>query len=225
MDRSTCEERLTRIHALHAEGYALKAYGLAEATKREYLEGGDVDPLLLGWLRYYAFRCLYALEAWAEAVELFRRPEPRPFFLGLRNAAWMHSVAAECAARLGRAEDVVRWAERACELRRADGDAEGMAMALNTACVLLERMGRPDLNTPFADRMIELGLRTGAENAVIEGVVRLLENYETRARTTVRRRLTKGGTLLPALRDPEFKTKAEAALERVKRVLASEADS
>jgi hypothetical protein len=137
----------------------------------------------------------------------------------LKNAAWMHSVAAECAAMMGRAEDVVRWAERAYELRKADGDGAGMAMALNTACLLLERIGRSDLNTPFADRMIELGLRTGAENAVIEGVMRLLENYQAGARTTVRRRLQKGGALLPALRDPLFRRKAEGALARVKRAL------
>ena len=60
---------------------------------------------------------------------------------------------------------------------------------------------RSDLNTPFADRLIELGLRTGEENAVIDGVVRLIENYEARARATVRRRLEKGGALLPELRD------------------------
>lgn len=213
------EEKLTRIHALLGEGYALQAYGVAVAAKKDYLEGPDVDPKLLGWLRYYEFRCLYELRAFKEAVDLFRHPEPVPCHVPLKNAAWMHSVAAECAAMMGRAEDVVRWAERAFELRKADGDAAGMAMALNTACLLLERIGRSDLNTPFADRMIELGLRTGAENAVIEGVMRLLENYQAGARTTVRRRLQKGGALLPALRDPLFRKKADGALERVKRAL------
>lgn len=213
------EEELTRIHALLGEGYALQAYGRAVAAKKDYLGGGVVDPKLLGWLRYYEFKCLYELRAFKEAVDLFRHPEPAPVDIPLKNAGWMHSVAAECAAMMGRAEDVVRWMERACELRRADGDGAGMAMALNTACLLLERIGRSDLNTPFADRMIELGLKTGAENAVIEGVVRLLDNYRARARTTVRRRLQKGGTLLPALRDPIFKKKAEGALERVKRAL------
>lgn len=210
------EERLTRIHALLAEGYALKAYELAVETKRD---AKDVDPRQLGWLRYFEFKCLYELRAFKEAVELFRRPEAAPYFIALKNAAWMHSVAAECAAMMGHAEDVVRWAERAYELRKADGDAAGMAMALNTACLLLERIGRSDLNTPFADRMIELGLRTGAENAVIEGVMRLLENYQAGGRTTVRRRLQKGGTLLPALRDPLFKRKADGALQRLKRAL------
>ncbi|HEX7899894.1 MAG TPA: hypothetical protein VF950_19145 [Planctomycetota bacterium] len=209
------EDRLTRIHALLGEGYALRAYGLAADAKKEYLAEEEVDPRLLGWLRYYEFKCLIQLEAWAEAVDLFRRPEPAPFHLPLPNAAWMHLAAADGAARLGRAEDVVRWAERAVELRRADGDGPGMAAGLDAACRLLERMGRSDLNTPFADKMIELGLRTGAESAVIEGVVRLLENYEAKARATVRRRLEKSGTLLPALRAPS----AELALERLKRAL------
>jgi hypothetical protein len=214
------EDRLTSIHALLGEGYALKAYGLARSSKEEHLAGKEDDPRLLGWLRYYEFKCLYELRRFREAVDLFRRPEPSPFHLPLNIAAWMHSAAAECAAMMGRAEDVVRWAERAVELRRADGDGAGTATALNTACLLLERIGRADLNTPFADRMIELGLRTGAESAVIAGVMRLLESYEAKARGTVRRRLEKGGTLLPALRDPHFRRKAAGALDRVKQALS-----
>ena len=204
-------DRLLRIQALLGEGYALKAYGLAQTAKAE-----EVDPLRLGWLRYCEFKALFELEAWAEAVELFRRPEPKPFALTPKNAAWMHAAAAECAARLGRAEDVVRWAERCYELRRAGGDLLGAAQSLNTACLLLERMGRSDLNTPFADRLIELGLEVGAEQAVIQGVLRLLENYEARKRTAVRRRLQKSRSLLPALRDPD---KAGAAMERLRRTL------
>lgn len=200
MDRHDVEDRLTRIHALFAEGYALKAYGLARAAKEELLAEEDVDPALLGWLRYYELRALHALEAWEALVELFRRPEPRPFAVPAVNQAWMHSVASEAAAHLGRAEDVVRWMERCYELRRATDDAEGAAAALTTACALLARMGRPELNTPFADRLIELGLRAGVEEAVIQGVMRLMDNYEAKARTTIRRRLQKGRTLLPALR-------------------------
>jgi hypothetical protein len=200
MDRQDVEDRLTRIHALFAEGYALKAYGLAHAAKTELLEEADPDPALLGWLRYYELKSLHALEAWTAACELFRHPEPRPVAVPAINMAWMHSVAAECAAHLGRAEDVVRWMERCYELRRSTDDAPGAAAALTTACALLQRMGRPELNTPFADRLIELGLRAGVEEAVIQGVLRLLDNYEAKARTTVRRRLEKGRTLLPALR-------------------------
>jgi hypothetical protein len=213
MDRQDVEDRLTRIHALFAEGYARKALGLARAAKEELLADEAADPALLGWLRYYELRSLHALGAWAEAVELFRHPERRPFSVPLVNAAWMHSAAAEGAARLGRAEDVVRWMERCHELRRAAGDVEGAAAALTTACALLERMGRPELNTPFADRLIELGLRTGVEEAVIQGVMRLLDNYEAKARTTIRRRLQKGKTLLPAMRGGR---RMERAMERLR---------
>jgi hypothetical protein len=220
MRRDEIEERLTRVHALCAEGYARKAHALAVDGKRALLASEERDPRLLGWLRYYELKCLYALKAWKEAVDLFRSPEPVAYVMPLKNGAWCHSVAAECAAELGEAEDVVRWMEKAFELRKADGDAAGMAMALNTACVLLRRLGRPDLNTPFADRMIEMGLKLGAENAVIEGVSRLLENYQARARTTVRRRLQKGETLLPELRDPEFRAKADDALRKIREALS-----
>lgn len=212
------DDPLTEIHARMAEGRAREAYDLAASAKERILAEREIDPRLLGWLRYYQFKCLFELRAFKEAVDLFRRPEPAPFHLPLKNAAWMHAAAAECAAMMGRAEDVVRWGERAVELRLADGDGAGTAKALNAACLLLERVGRPDLNTPFADRLIELGLRTGAESAVIEGVLRLLESYEAKARGTVRRRLEKGGALLPALRDGR---KAAGALERVKQVLTN----
>lgn len=219
MDQRICEERLTRIHALIGEGYDLKAYGVAQASKAEYLASEEVDPLLLGWLRYYEFKSLVLLEAWREAYELFRRPERVPFHLAPRNAAWMHLAAAECATRLGRAEDVVRWAERAYELRRADVDPRGAAELLRAACRLLERVGRSDLNTTFADKLIELGLATGAESALIEGMLRLLENYEAKARPTVGRRLRKGGALLPALRDAVYRERAAGVLERLNQVL------
>jgi hypothetical protein len=219
MDRYDVEAGLTRIHALLGEGYAKKARELARAMKAELVREQDVDPLLLGWLRYYELKALYAGEAWQEAYDLFRHPEARPFAMPAMNAAWAHSVAAECASRLGRPEDVVRWAERCFELRRGAGDPAGAAQALTTACVLLERMGRADLNTPFADRLIELGLQVGAENAVIQGVLRLMDNYEARARTTIRRRLQKSGSLLPALRDPSFRQDAARTLARLRRLL------
>lgn len=206
-------ERLARIHALLGEGYAAPALALAREGKAE-----AVDPLRVGLYRFYEFKALYQLQAWQEAYDLFRRPEPRPYALSTKNEAWMHSVAAECAGRLGHAEDVVRWARRCYALRRSDGDPVGAAQCLNTACLLLAGLGRPDLNTEFADRMIELGLELGAENAVIQGVLRLLENYEAAARATVRRRLQKGTSLLPALRNPDFRRRAEEALEKVKRL-------
>ena len=213
MDRQDVEDRLTGIHALAAEGYALRAYGLARAAKQELLAEEEVDPGLLGWLRYYELKSLHALEAWTAAVDLFRHPEPRPFTVPAAAAAWMHAAAAECAAQLGRAEDVVRWMERCYELRRSTDYAAGTAWALTTACALLERMGRPELNTPFADRLIELGLRSGVEEAVIQGVMRLLDNYEAKARTTIRRRLQKGRSLLPALRGGG---RLDRALERMR---------
>lgn len=219
MDGLACGRRLVRIHALLGEGFALKAYGLAQATKAELLAATPVDPRLLGWLRVYEFKALVELQAWREAVELFRRPEPAPFQLPPEHAAWMHAEAAACAARLGRAEDVVRWAERGGELHRAAADPAGAAECLNRACLLLERMGRPDLNTPLADRLIELGLQAGARDAVIAGVLRLLENYEARARATIRRRLQKGGALLPALRGSSGDL--ERTLERLKRTLSN----
>ncbi len=208
-----------RIHALLGEGFALQAYGLAQAAKAELLEAAEVDPRQLGWLRFYEFKALVELQAWREAVELFRRPEPASFRLSPEQAAWMHAEAAACAARLGRAEDVVRWAARGGDLRRAAADPAGAAECLNRACLLLERMGRPDLNTPLADRLIELGLQAGEQEAVIEGVLRLLENYEARARATIRRRLQKGGALLPALRGSS--SDLERTLARLKRTLSN----
>ena len=220
MDRREGGRRLLRIQALLGEGFALKAYGLARAAKADFLEAEEVDSRQLGWLRYYEFKALVELGAWQEAVELFRRPEPRPCSLPPEQAAWMHEAAAACAARLSRAEDVVRWAERAGELRRAAADPAGAAEGLQAACSWLERMGRPDLNTSLADRLIELGLEAGAQEAVIQGVLRLLDNYEARARATIRRRLLKGGALLPALRERD---EAEKVLDRLKRTLSERA--
>ncbi|HYE99481.1 MAG TPA: hypothetical protein VEJ18_11250 [Planctomycetota bacterium] len=219
MKDTRVKERLDRIAALTSEGYAMKALAVVRQTKAEMLAAGLADPLLLGWIRYYEFRALYDVQGWKEIDELFRQPEPQTLSMPLKNAAWIQSVAGEAASRLGDAREVARRMEACYTMRLEDGDPVSAVQALQTACVLLARMGRPEMNTAFADRLIEAGLRFDATNAILQGLHLLADNYEKAPRTTVRRRLERGRTLLPSEVEPEFMEEARRVLERLRKLV------
>lgn len=190
-------DRMGSIAAMFAEGYWRKSLALAAATKAEMLASGRADAELLGWVRYYEFRNLLALEDWKAIDDLYRAREPLAYAMPLKNAAWVCSVAGEAAARLGDAEQVVRRLRRCYRMRMKDRDLESAFHALQTGCVLLKRIGRADLNTGFADRLIEVGIRLHLPEAVLRGYTVLMDNYEASPRTTVRRRLKTGRERLP----------------------------
>ena len=219
MKDTRVRERLDRISALTSEGYATKALAAARQTKAEMIEDGPADPELLGWIRYYEFRALHDLEAWTQIDDLFWQPEPQTIAMPLKNAAWIHSVSGEAAMRLGDASEVARRMEACYRMRLEDGDPVSAVQALQTACVLLARMGRPELNTAFADRLIEAGLRFDATNAILQGLHLLADNYEASPRTTVRRRLERGRALLPSEVEPEFLEEARRIMDRLRRIV------
>jgi hypothetical protein len=217
LKQSEIEARLTRMSAMSSEGYGQQVLELARKTLAEM--PARPDPRLLGWVRFYEFKALHLLEAWKEFDERFRKTGWAVFAMGAKNAAWVHTVAAEAAERLGDAEEVVRRCEACYHLRLEDQDPISAVQALHTACLLLGRLGRPDLNTPFAERMLEAGQRFGAAQALIRGLHQLADNFERSHRTTVRRRLADGQTALARLKDSVFAAEARRMLARLRRLL------
>ena len=150
----------------------------ARRLKRDLLAADPVDPLQLGWARFYEFKSLYELKEHRAAYDLINSTERVPFALSSKNAAWMFSVGAELAMHLGKPEEIVRFLGLCLDNREKRDDLAGCFMAASTACTLLGMLHREDLNAPFARKLVGYGRKHGVADALHEGYRRLLENVE-----------------------------------------------
>jgi ankyrin repeat protein len=118
-----------------------RALGLAEKLEADILAGGRHDPTQLGWARDYRIRCLYRLGRNDEGLAALTTPPPRPMAISTKNAAWLHSVGAEMAVRVGAPEQALTLIGQALELRHRDADPASMKMAVETGFALLRQAG------------------------------------------------------------------------------------
>ncbi|MCB9765980.1 MAG: ankyrin repeat domain-containing protein [Alphaproteobacteria bacterium] len=170
-------ERMAALtRAFESQSYA-QALAMAWSLKAQLLEAPMVDPAQLGWVRYYEFRCYYRLGRDLDGLTLLDSPEPRPYHLSLKNAAWMHSVGAELAARLGLPERALDHGLRALELRLADGDRDGAQMAAETTAAVLRDTASPELLELFADQLAAMwtkppaGSREAMDAALVAAMI------------------------------------------------------
>ncbi len=211
--------RMGAVHDHFEGGRFDESLREARGLKALVLDAEKVDPSQLGWARYYEFRALHALERWEEAWRLIESPERVPWIVSSVNAAWMFSVAAEAAARVGEADGVVKWGRKCLDLRTQLGDSLAAAQCAGTACLLLGWVDRKDLDGPFAERLIEIGKATGAEMAYLRGVEELLANFAKGRGEDVARRPREEIGGVRALEAGEFAAEVRAVRERYEQLL------
>jgi ankyrin repeat protein len=158
------------VAAANAEDWA-RAADLFAAIDAEI--GDDpFDPQRYGWVHFYCFKAAYMNRDHEAAWALLTRPR-RTAAMSSKNAAWMSSVGAELAARLGRPDDVVTQAERCLEIRGRLDEPGAAAMTAKTACALLESIGADHLNRRFATILIaaaEVAVRAYGYRALARSV-------------------------------------------------------
>lgn len=103
-------------------------------------------------------------------LELLDSTEPVTCVISAQNEAWMNSVGAEMAMHMGKAEDVARLAGNAVDLRGKAKDEETQLTVARTACVMLAKMGRADLNTRFSKLLLEQGASINIKEAIADGI-------------------------------------------------------
>ena len=220
------DARMAAVAGAFDGGDPAEALRLARALKADLLaaagEDGGVDPLQVGWARFYEVKSLHALEEWAAAHALLVSTEPVPFAVSTKNAAWMFSVGAECAERLGKVDEIGRFGERCWQARLEHGDERSAFDCVMTVCTLLARAGRPDLNRSWAERLLAIGEKHGAERAVLGGLDRLLDNWERSRDLAIEGTLRGRRARLVALTGGEFPDEARTVLARLDRLLPSE---
>jgi len=179
MERDQVHTTLTRINQTFDDGEYESSLSMARELKRQLLrEDGPIDPMDLGWVRFYEFKSLYELGDHGEAWDLLEQTEPRPYVLSVRNAAYMYSVGSELAMHLDRVDDVLRMGRKCLDLRLEDNDLVSAVQCAATVCELLRRMEQDGCNTEFARFLIEQGRATGAERPLMQGVQCLARNIE-----------------------------------------------
>src|SRR5690606_13947654 len=101
------------------------------------------DPINLGWIYYYEYKCLYELSRHREAFSLFLEatgPKRTMLVFSYNNGMWMHSVAMELAYHLRDRRSVVRIAKDALEL--AKDDPSWIETIKRNRKIILEKLGR-----------------------------------------------------------------------------------
>jgi len=93
------EAIVSRVASLASAG-ALEPCAAAARQGRRSVR----DPLKMGWLYYFEYKCLYSARRYSDAYRLFHEikgPKPTPIAFTENNAIWIHSVAMELAFRVG----------------------------------------------------------------------------------------------------------------------------
>ncbi len=180
----TFNDQMQTTNELFSAGSYAQSLACAQALKDELMDQPMVDADRLGWPVYYELRCHYELGNTEQGWQLLHSD---PFQLcqpNAKNRAWMCSVGAELAARLGRPEDVVAWGQECFWLRVRTGDDRSRRMCCDTVCTLLGRLGRADLNHGFAAELVRLGREQGSMDLALRGIGYLLDNLGTAAHGT-----------------------------------------
>jgi hypothetical protein len=147
-------DRMTAItEALEADPE--EAAALAEALEEALLAAEDTDPVELGWARDYRVRALYRLGRHREGLALVTTPPPRVMALRSRNAAWLHSVAAEMAAQTGEFAEIRPLIAKALDFRTQVDEADSVRMAVETGIALLRRAERSGALEGELDRWLD----------------------------------------------------------------------
>ncbi|MBW2529302.1 MAG: ankyrin repeat domain-containing protein [Deltaproteobacteria bacterium] len=215
MEQARAEQALTRICHEFNQGDHGTALSLAQDLKAKLLESAPADPLLLGWARFYEYKSLYELGEHRRAYELLQSNEPQSWGLTQKNVAYMYSVGSELAMHLGEPAEVVHWGGLCLDLRLAEGDRVSAAQCAQTVCHLLEQLERDELNTRFAEYLLELGQETGAQRPTIVGMRRLADNVARSGGRKLARRLVEGLPALQAIDDDEYNIEAMEAVDHV----------
>ncbi|MCI0343401.1 MAG: hypothetical protein L0216_20025 [Planctomycetales bacterium] len=215
--------RMGAVHDHFEGGRHDESLREARGLKALLLDAEAVDPIQLGWARFYEFKSLHALERWEEAWHLIESNERVPWIVSSVNAAWMFSVGSEVAARVGNAEGVVKWGGKCLDLRTQLGDVLAAGQCAGTVCTLLGWVDRQDLNGPFAERLIAIGKQSGAEMAVLHGVERLMDNFAKGRSDDVARRVREEIPAIRAMESGEFADEARVVRERYDKLFGDSA--
>ncbi|PKL42047.1 MAG: hypothetical protein CVV41_16490 [Candidatus Riflebacteria bacterium HGW-Riflebacteria-1] len=182
---SIFEFYLNQISAKLKENSLSTALDLCREMKARLFAGDTVDPMMLGWQRFYEFTCLIKMEQDKEALALYMSSEKHPFILDRNQTVYMTSVAAELACSSDNIGLTLKLSRLAWTLSFRDSDIISRVQKAQNACIYFERLRQSRLNFGFARFLTGFGKSNDIPVLFIQGLECLLANYRQSGSLTV----------------------------------------
>jgi hypothetical protein len=161
-EREKIESQMDDVNQLMNQNNFSQALVQVRSIKSEMLSHAPCDPMLLGWVMFFEFKCLFSLKDYKAALAQANEALPCPFALSTNNAGFRASVCSELAVRCDEpVDEIIRFGTAAYEERQRGG--EPMAM-----------LNAEDKAEFFAREMIALGTTHGADMPVLKGYLSLM---------------------------------------------------
>ncbi len=153
------------------------AFELTKEMKARLLATPPVDPLMLGWQRFYQFIIMVQLNMDNEALNLFLSNEEHPYSLDLHQITYMTSVASELACNLKNVKQALKLSRLAWALSFRDKEIITRIQKAQNACIYFERLKCNHLNFGFARFLTGFGKSNDVPVLYIQGLECLLANF------------------------------------------------
>ncbi|GAB4282625.1 MAG: hypothetical protein Kow0029_28300 [Candidatus Rifleibacteriota bacterium] len=158
---------------------------LCREMKARLFANPPVDPVLLGWQRFYEFINLVQMHKDNEALNLFLSNEEHPFSLDIHQMTYMTSVAAELACNLGNVKQTLKLCRLAWALSFKDNEIITRIQKAQNACIYFERLKESRLNFGFARFLTGFGKSNDIPVLYIQGLECLLANFRQSKSQTI----------------------------------------
>jgi len=176
---------LNQISAKLKENMLSTALDLCREMRARLLANPPVDPMMLGWQRFYEFTCLVKMEQDREALEFFLTSEQHPFVLDRNQTTYMTSVAAELACNSDNIGLALKLSRLAWTMSFRDPDIISRVQKAQNACIYCERLRQNRLNFGFARFLTGFGKSNDIPVLFIQGLECLLANYKQSGSLTI----------------------------------------
>ncbi|MFZ5950843.1 MAG: ankyrin repeat domain-containing protein [Candidatus Rifleibacteriota bacterium] len=154
------------------------ALELCREMKTRLLASPPVDPVMLGWQRFYQFIILVQLHQDSDALNHFFSNEEHPYSLDLNQIIYMTSVAAELACNLENVKHTLKLARLSWALSFRDHELITRIQKAQNACIYFERLKQNRLNFGFARFLTGFGKSNDIPVLYLQGLECLLANFK-----------------------------------------------
>lgn len=154
-----------------------KGLELCKEMKARLMANPPVDPVMLGWQRFYQFINLVQLEKDSEALNLFLSNEEQPFSLDLNQITYMTSISSELACNLKNVKQTLKLSRLSWALAFRDPELIARIQKAQNACIYFERLKQNQLNFGFARFLTGFGKSNDIPILYVQGLECLLANF------------------------------------------------